>query len=195
MTTQQSHHAPQPMPRARSGGLTAVGILSIVYAVVFHLCGSIFGLSFPLWGPAFFRFIEDNVPDAPPLGALFEGPMMWFSVISSLAMLILGVCFLAGGIGLLKLRPWGRKLSLAVSVATIVWTIMAFLISQIFVAPLVYDAMEHSTQHGSHIVGQIFGAVIGVAFRLAFPIILLVFLTRPAFAEQFEPPPGHPSET
>ena len=136
MTTQQAYQPPHHMPRTPpSGSVTALGILSIVYAVLFQLCGSLVGLSLPLWGPAFFGFIEANVPDAPPLGAFFEGPMMWYSVIASLIGLVLGVSFLAGGIGLLKLRASGRKLLIAASVATIVWSIMNFLLGQIFVSP------------------------------------------------------------
>ena len=191
MTTQQAYQPSHHMPRRPSGSLTALGILSIVYAVFFNLCGSLVGLSFPLWGPAFFEFLEANIPDAPPLGELFAGPMMWYSVFAILAGLTLGVSFLAGGIGLLKLRAWGRKLLMAASVARIVWCIISFLVSLIFMLPWVIEMMEQQTHNAHQVVGQVVATVVGMAFQLALPIVLLVFLNRPSIIEQFEPPPDY----
>lgn len=191
MTNPYPDQISQPLSGIPSGGIAALGILSIIYAVLFKLCGSLAGLSFPLWGPAFFGFLEAKLPDAPPFGTLLEGPTMWYIIIGSLTSLVLGVCFLAGGIGLLKLRAWGRKLLIAASVAKIVWSIMNFLVGHIFMPPWVFEMGEQHGHGGAHGVDQVLGTITGMATNLGLPVVLWVFLTRPSIMAQFEPPSDH----
>jgi len=190
MTTPQQYQAPMPMIKRPSGGLTALGILTIIYAVMFQICGSIIGLSLLLWAPALAHFLENRIPDSPNIGAIFEGPFMAYTVLSSLVSLILGLSFLFSGIGLLKLRPWARSLALGASVATIVWNIMNTLIGIFIVAPMANRAMGQDYPHAPQVVGQAIGSFGGMLFHLALPIALIVFLTRPSFKEEFAPPPG-----
>ena len=190
MTTPTGFAAPYGPVRKATGGLMALGILSIIYAVMFQICGSIFGLSLLFWAPALAHFLENQIPDAPNIGALFEGPFMTYIVLSSLVSLILGLSFLFGGIGLLKLRPWARSLALGASVATIVWNIMNTLIGIFIVTPWVNRAVGQGAADAPQIIGQVVGSFAGLLFQLALPIALIVFLTRPSFKEQFEPPPG-----
>lgn len=195
MTNPQPYRVPQPLSGRPSGGLTALGILSIIYAILFHLCGSIVGLSMPLWGRAVKTLIENMVPDAPDLGVIFEGPFMVYAVIGGFVSLVLGLSFLVGGIGLLKLWPSGRTLCLAASVATIVWNIINFFVGILFVNPWVNEMMGQDSQGAPQIIGQAFGGIVGIMFQLALPIVLLIFLMRVSVKEQFESPRGHPIRT
>jgi len=180
----------QPPARKPSGGVIALGILSIIYSMVFQICGSIIGLSLPFWVPALADYLENQIPDMLDLGAIVEGPFMAYVVISSFVSLILGLSFLFGGIGLLKLRPWGRVLSIGASVAAIVWNIINFLIGFIFVNPWVNRAMGQEYPHAPQVIGQAFGSFAGVVAQLALPIALLIFLTRTSMKEEFEPSPN-----
>ncbi len=189
MTIPQPHQVGPPSVRKPSGGLMALGILTIIYAVFFNLCGSIVGLSLPLWMPALFGFMEEMIPDALNLGAIFQGPFMAYVVIGSFVSLVLGLSFLSGGIGLLKLRPWGRALSLGASVATIVWNIINLFIGFFLVNPMVNDAIGQETPRLPQLMGQVVGSLFGLIFQLALPVALLVFLTRTQIKEQFEPLP------
>jgi len=192
MTSSQAYQFSPQSPRHASGGVVALGILCIVYSVLFNLCGSLIGLSLPLWVPAFLDFLIRVAPEVQNLEALFRGPMMWYIVITSFVSLILGICFLAGGIGLLKLLPWSRTLLLAASVAAIVWNIINFLIAQLIITPWVSDAMPMEDVRSSpQAIGQIIGGFFGVIVQLALPIVLLIFLTRPSIREQFEISPEH----
>ena len=191
MTTPQPYRVAQPMLRRPSGGVTALGILSIIYAVLFHLCGSVIGLSLPFWVPALFNLLENTIPDVPDLGAVFQGPFMAYMVIGSFVSLILGLSFLFGGIGTLKLRPWGRALLLGASVATILWNIINSLIGIFLVNPWLARAMGQGDPNMPRIIGQVFGTSVGMIFQLALPIALLVFLTRASIKEQFEPSSQH----
>lgn len=191
MTTPHQYQVPRPMPRKPSGGLMTLGILSIIYSIVFQICGSIIGLSLPFWIPALANFLENQIPDAPDISAVFEGPFMAYMVIGSLVSLILGLSFLFGGIGLLKLRPWGRSLALGASVATIVWSIINSLIGFFIVNPWVSRALGQEHTDAPQVIGQAFGSLTGMFFQLALPIAMLVFLTRPSMKEQFELSPEH----
>jgi len=79
--------------------------------------------------------------DMPALGAIYSGPMQSYNLIKGFVLLMLGIGLLAGGIGLLRLRPWGRSLSLGVAGAEIAWALVDFAISVFFIYPSMSQMM------------------------------------------------------
>ena len=124
MTTPEQFGVPPLPERKASGSVVALGVISIIYAVLFRFCcgaGSMFSMLFA----SAFTSMMANLPEmegapVPQLEMMNSGPMRAYTLINGFVLLVLGGILLAGGIGLLKLRPWARILSLGVAAAEIV---------------------------------------------------------------------------
>lgn len=91
----------------------------------------------------------------------------------SLAIGALGITVLsASGIGLLKMRLWGRKLALAYGVGSILVGIVSFFVMQHYlIAPL---SQSHEPAAAAGATAGYAGGIVG----LAYPIVLLAFMRK-----------------
>ncbi len=180
----QGNEAPPPVPQQKaSGGVIALGVINILYALFFRLCCGVGLLSLPLLG-IFLKMAEEQGAEIPPLDMLASGPVRSYFMIGGFVLLTLGFFLIIGGIGLLTLKPWGRSLSIGVAAGEIAWVIIDFIVNFFFILPATAEA---TGQELPQLAGNV---VIGVFFallKLVYPIILLICLNMELVKRQFEP--------
>jgi hypothetical protein len=119
----------------------------------------------------------------------------WYDWFIPISMLSFGLLLLSG-IGLLRLKEWARKLAIAYGIfATLSGAAFAFTRFVFFVVPTVEKGIRsHGTWANVSIMTAIL-STIGSAIQLTYPILLVIFMTRPAIAAAFRPastPPAIP---
>ncbi len=200
MTTPTGFAAPHVPVRKATGGLMALGIISIVYAVLCRLCcglasalSSLFFLLFASRGMELLMNIpEMEGVDMPPLEAMYSGPMQSYNMIKGFVLLILGAGLLAGGIGLLRLRPWGRALSLGVAGAEIAWALVDFGINAFFIAPSMSQMIGEDIPQAPQMIFTIIGGIFITFIKLVYPVALLICLNLRSIKSQFVQSPDLP---
>jgi hypothetical protein len=103
---------------------------------------------------------------------------------------ILSTCLVVGGVGMLRVRPWARILSLAYAAAAL----LLAAVSQVIAYAVIYPALEKvvttefagdpvasAVVYSSRYIGIIFGVVLAAAL----PVSVLVVLTRKTVKAQF----------
>jgi hypothetical protein len=170
----------------RPASITVFGILNIVFAVfgIITLMAMIF-LFLPAASASknpVVQLIHDNAAYAA---------WVKFSIALGLAAT---VAKLTAGIGLLQLKPWGRRLSIIYAIYAMVMVVVNGVVNYFFVVrPLLEQAAaKQGTEHAAAVGGAI-GGTFGSCFGLIYPILLLVFMLRPEVAAAFEPASGEPS--
>jgi hypothetical protein len=191
MTTPPQFSQVPAAPKA-TGGLFALGIVSIVYASVFRLCC---GLG-SLMGSAFMALVASggmqdlmNMPgmeEMPDLGAMASPQMQAYNFINAFVLLILGIAMLAGGIGLIKLKQWARTTLLAVAACELVWALLSFVINVFFIIPSMSQAMGEELGEAPPMMVNIVSSAFGFFISLILPIALLICLNLKSAREQFE---------
>lgn len=118
-----------------------------------------------------------------------HAPGYWVFQIGSLAVdLLLDIMLLAAGVGLLKVQPWARTLSLVYAPLSILFHIAVFIYQIVFLAPLIGDA--YAQYPAIQVLGAVMQAVLVVVFFVSllvciYPVVVLVLLLRPATAAAF----------
>ena len=180
----------------RPTSVTVFGILNIVFAV-FGICGVLAIVTmFTMMGmdlnnPAF----QNN----PTMQAIQDSPAYaaWLKI-SVVLGLVAAAVLLAAGIGLLKLKPWARMLSIIYGIFEIVWIIIGTVVNFIFlVQPMLEKAHAAQGPEAAGAIGGAIGGMFGGCIGIIYPVLLLIFMTRPkvvaAFRPQspeaFQPPP------
>ncbi len=190
MTTPYTYDVPPSLPRKASGIVTALGILNIIYAALFRLCCGFGAFSSLLFASAFTDILENLArmqgKQMPPFEMMLSGPMRSYSMIKGFVLLTLGICLLFGGIGMLRLKPWGRNLSLGVAAAEILWVLIDFGINIFFVYPFMVKIMPQDFSNAQLVVNVVFGGLAALA-KLVYPVVLLICLNLKAVRTQFEP--------
>jgi hypothetical protein len=97
------------------------------------------------------------------------------------------IILLIAGLGLLCLKSWARKLSIAYAIYGIGMHILTTAVSSIFLVQPFLKNNQDSQAATIAIFGLIGGGV-GVCLGLIYPILLLVFMLRPTVAAAFQPP-------
>ncbi len=170
---------PNP-PRPTSA--TVFGILNLAFAAL-GLCGSVAGV--------ISLFATQLMPEGAPNPALelmkqnqayymFSIVMMGLSFVATIALAL-------GGIGLLKMRAWGRTLSIGYAVYTILASIAGMIANWVWlIQPLMEqtDAMGPGPEKAAAI-GGVIGGLFGGCISMIYPIVLLVFMMRPSFVQAF----------
>ena len=167
----------------RPTSVTVFGILNLVFAVL-GLCGvglGVFGLAVASTLPA---------GEGPPnlqREALQEPGYQAFTYASiglgALASIVLAIA----GVGLLKLKSWGRSLSLGYAAYSIVMQIVGVVVSYIFVIqPAVALAEQgNDPQAQTQMFAAIFGGAVGGCLGLIYPFLLAFFMFRPTVKSAF----------
>jgi hypothetical protein len=143
-------------------------------------------------GAALTRYIEDHVPSYQ---ALTYGQLA--------VSLVLDLLLLVGGVGLLNMRPWGRRLSLGYAVLSILNRLFGLVYGLAVVLPVTREYLRLVAQQNPGLAGAVagreIGGIIGLIASFVFvlyPIAVLIILLHPRVAAAFrgEGLPPEPSE-
>jgi hypothetical protein len=115
----------------------------------------------------------------------------WMKLAIPIGFLACGVS-IAAGIGLLRLKKWGRVLSLGYGIYGILFGLINIVVNYIFLTkPLLAQAAHKQGVEAGAMIGGAIGGTIGGCFGMVYPILLLIFLTRSKVVAEFRPP-GEP---
>lgn len=167
--------APPDMPQPRPASLTVFGILNIIFGVI-GLCGTAGGvLPFVMDLPS-----DPGVPN-PMLDLIKSNAGYRTFLMVSLALgAIIAVLVLAAGIGLLLSKAWGRTLSIVYGWYTIVAAIVGMVVNWYVMQPLLAKMQEAGGPGQLAVTAGLVGGLIGAGLGMIYPILLLVFMNRPA---------------
>lgn len=171
----------------RPNSVTIFGILNIVFGL-----GGVGGLLstlrlFSANSSASVRSVTEIVLKDPAYATWLKMSMAP-GFVASLVLIVAGV-------GLLKVREWGRKLSIGYSIYGIVSCIIGIAVNfHYLVRPMLHETTQKLGPESAVMIGAIIGAVVGSIFGLVYPIVLLAFMTRPWMKTFFRPaaPPPLP---
>jgi hypothetical protein len=105
---------------------------------------------------------------------------------------LLTAALLAGGVGLLRLRPWARTLSLGYAVASILHKIGQAVYTLAFLMPFyktpiyVLEMTKPELTPGAETISNL-AAIITPLVLMAYPVLVLVIMSRPAVALALAP--------
>lgn len=171
-------------PGQRPVVATVFGILNLVFGIL-GVCGNIAGIGM-------FAVFSSNLIDAKMKSQMnlqqFDDPI-YFGILMAQMVLnfILSIVIIISGIGLLKFKPWGRKLANFYAVAYLILIVVGTAVNVIFT---VIPAMNEANNPGAApekvgaAIGGAAGGIFGVCFGMIYPICILIFLNRKQFVEQ-----------
>jgi len=154
----------------RPTSVTVFGILNIVFAV-FGVIGMFVSV---------FLFLPQANTNNPVVQIIQSSPAYatWLKLSLVLGAVVC-VALLAAGIGLLKVRPWARTLSILYGIYAIVMGIVGMVVNYFFlVQPMLEQARQKTGPEAAGAIGGTIGGSIGGCFGLIYPILLLIFMTR-----------------
>jgi uncharacterized membrane protein (DUF2068 family) len=154
--------------RHRTGGMTAIAVLNIVFGGI----GILNGL-FQLLGSL------TLMHELSRLG-VFEIPMTRLTF--SLLILATGIVGLIAGIGMFALRPWARALSLVYGALLISSSVFSFFIVPIIASIGTYDL---SSIGGYDLARLIIFGMIYVVFPMPYSLLLCVVFYNPTWKATF----------
>lgn len=164
--------------------LMVAGILAIIFGglgILFGLFGTLsaFSTPAPTGNP-----ITDELQRALREDALISAQTKISAITGPLA----AGALLAGGIGLVQAKEWGRKVTLYWAVYAVVATIFSTFVSVTRVMPLIDTMMQklvakfpgqNADTAGSIVKASMAGGVvIGLLFGLALPVAMVLMITR-----------------
>jgi hypothetical protein len=123
------------------------------------------------------KIIEKHVPNYQAIQKVSLG-----------ASAVLCVLMLLSGLGLLSGRPWGRALTIAYAVLSVLYTVVSLVFSAVVVIPAMSEAGKDLANQGGPQAqlmaqaiqfGAVFALVIGALFVI-YPIIVLVIMLLPS---------------
>jgi hypothetical protein len=106
--------------------------------------------------------------------------------------LVLDLLLLAGGIGLLNMKRWGRSAYLVYAPLSIISRLFGVVFELVFVVPAMSAIVQQEVQRDPNLraigsvmeMGLVVGLLLGSLF-IAFPIVVLIILLRPSIAAAF----------
>jgi len=182
VTDFQNEMPPPLPPRKPSGGVVALGIINIVYSALFYSCCGLGSIFTSFLGPVFQKFAEEQ----ELTGFESAGPLQAYNIINGIVIIGLGILLIIGGIGLLRLRPWGRSLSISTAVALIIWILIAFAINLFFLFPTQSRMVSDQFTPEQQMIFLVIAGIVAVFFQLIYPVVLLVCLNLRSIKLQFE---------
>jgi len=174
------------MPDQRPVTATVFGILNLVFGIL-GVCGNIAGIGM-------FAIMSSDIFDAKTKAQMnlqqFADPI-YFGVLSAQMVLtgILSVVIIISGIGLLKFKPWGRKLANFYAIAYLILLVVGITFNIIFtMIPAINEANNPGAapEKIGAAAGGVAGGVFGVCFGMIYPICILIFLNRRRFVDQIK---------
>ncbi|MDQ3814551.1 MAG: hypothetical protein M3347_11445 [Armatimonadota bacterium] len=153
--------------------LTVFGVLNIVFGAFTLLIAP-----FALYG----SLARQGATGNPVLDMMAASPgLRTWQITSAVLGIIAAIVLIAAGIGLLRMLPWGRLLSMGYSIYAIFIAVIGVPINYfLLVRPLL--AQVSQSNDPAVTAGAIGGAVggsFGSCIGLIYPVLLLYFMTRP----------------
>lgn len=182
ITPQQQPQSMPPSPGSQPPSIAVFGILNLVFAGL-GLCGSCSTVA--MW------FLWQAMPDQPqnPVFELMQkNQALYIFTVVSTAFGFVAVAVLAlAGYGLLKMRPWGRQLSIIYAVYTIIATTVRMIANWVWLAGPMMDLADLEPVGPGRVVAlfSAYGSVFGNCFSFVYPIILLIFMMRSNIVQAF----------
>jgi hypothetical protein len=171
----------------RPTAVTVFGILNIVFAV--------FGVVGVFASVMLFAAVgtdsKNPVVQIIHNNALFAD---WMKV-SIVLGLVVSAALLVAGIGLLKLKPWARLVSIAYAIYGVVMVVVGGVVNYFFlVQPLLAQAHTQPGPAAAAAIGGAIGGTLGSCFGLIYPVLLLIFMLRADVKAAFGPAAGSPPD-
>ena len=162
--------------------MTVFGILNIIFGAL-GLCGT--AATIPMFlVDASTAAAEEN----PMLQIMHDSPAYHgFMLVSVVLGLVACIALILAGIGLLQGKAWGRSISIIYAWYAIVAAVVGIIFNWFYlIQPLIEQAQQQSGSSPEEIGAMVGGAVGGLAggcFGALYPIILLIFMHRPAIKQ------------
>jgi hypothetical protein len=176
----------------RPASVTFFGILNIAFGAlgIFGLLSTVQLLS------------GKSMGNNPVVKLMLENPtyVQWIKATIPIN-LITGIALVMAGIGLLRLKPWARNLSIYYAIFAILFCLATVWVNYNFLfRPLMEEAQRSKGPEAAAAIGGAIGGTLGGVVGMAYPIFLLVFMTRPKVVAAFQPTtppplPGAPSSS
>jgi hypothetical protein len=172
---QPSYYTPQASPRPTS--VTVLAIIGIIWGALQLLCNAfgIFGLLMldqltAAGGGA--NPMADAMKDSPGLMPILIGAVV--------VRLVLSLVLLAGSIGALSLKAWGRSAMLGYAWGIVVVTILETIVGLTMTLPAVKKHLPADPQLQQTMMAQQYGSVLcGPILGLIYPVFVLVYMNKP----------------
>jgi hypothetical protein len=181
------------MPRPTA--VTVFGILNIIFGVLGLTCTPV-GLLMSTFTGSMMEDMPETaqMQQAPWLEMMNNPAMKTYTYVSTALGMVAAALLLAAGIGLLKLRPWARMVSIGYAVYAILSVIVGGIFSYYFVYAPMFENMssEGGPEAAGFYGGMIGGMFGGFCFSLIYPVLLLIFMFLPGVKAAFQPEWGTP---
>jgi hypothetical protein len=176
-------------------------VVVLVFAILNIIFGSLGTLAMCCVGmmTGFLGVVFSNAPAGAKLPPFPPDVLVYFAIVV-VAHLVMSLLLLASGIGLLNMRAWARRGSIAYGVVTIVMSLINMPVSVAFVAPQMekwQKAVQEETQKQQQSQGirvyrsnqsplanaasSIGGAIVGMAYAVALLVVMFLPQVRDAF--------------
>ena len=171
------------MPRPVS--TLVLGILNLVFGAM-----GLLGIAMTM-AMVFIPQPKSPSPNPNPFMGLIqenEGYALFMKISVPLG-LVASVVLILAGVGLLRLRSWGRHLSIGYAIYAIIAAIVGAAANCYFLMPLVQKALRMPggpEQMG--LIGGVIGGMVGGCVGVLYPAILLFFMFRPNVVAAMQPP-------
>lgn len=173
---------PPPLaPRGRPAAIVVFGILNLVFGTL-GVCGTAASSAM------LFIDIPRNPAIPNPALDLIQSNATYRLFVQVMMTLgtIFAVVLVVAGIGLLLSKAWGRTLSIVYGWYAILGIIIGMIAHWVFLMqPLLVDMWQADGNSGPNTAAfvGIFGGLVGGCLGLIYPVILLVFMYRPALRD------------
>lgn len=182
--------APGPSGPASTGtrptSLLVFGILNIVFGVL-GLCGTAASSAM------FFVDLPQDPGMPNPALELMKSDSTYRLIMQTMIVLgcLASLALIVGGIGLLLVKAWGRTLSIGYAWYAIVGAVVGMIINWVYlIQPLLAQGLGEGRMGQAAAVGGAVGSMIGGCFSVIYPVVLLIFMYRPAVRAAVAPPQG-----
>ena len=164
---------------ARPTSLIVFGILNIVFGLL-GVCGTA-GSS----AMFFVKLPRDPLVPNPALELIESNPTYRTLMMVLIGLgLLAAVALLVAGVGLLRSRAWGRTLSIGYAWYGIVGAIVGMIVNWIYlVQPMLAKWNPAFGPAEAATVSTAVSGILGGCFGMLYPIVLLVFMSRPALRD------------
>ena len=166
----------------RPTSVTVFGILNILWGL------------FGLFGNAVAAVMMVALAAAPPNAVVraqtSPAMMAWVEVNLALGA-IACIALVASGIGLLNMKPWGRKVSIGYAIYALFSAAVGLAVQGWFVTlPVMQEVQHNNSPESAAAVGGLIGGIFGGCLSCIYPVLLWYFMSRPQVVAAIEGMPA-----
>jgi hypothetical protein len=166
---------PSPGP---SGGLKAMGIVQIAFGAL-GMLGAPMTLGL--------RSLAHDAASRRVQEVMWTGTLGTWTRLSLGLSTVMALMLLVSGIGVLKLRPWARRLAVGYGLGATALLVVSQIMNAVLLVPALSEMARasHDPVARAGATGGIVGGIVGGLLGLTLPIAVLIVMTRPAVKAQF----------